>query len=318
MSMFSLNNKKIYNKKESRNKVIHDLSPKNNSNSSIRLNKLYILSSNSKNFFSYDNNKSTNFYSSKNNTTKNNFIKFSIYNEKGFTLSENERTKTKKNIFDKRRISAFSSYFCCNIFKNREKQNKNKIKLEDDKICILPNYLKIKNFSLKTPVIMNYLKLNKNTNFLFENNIAKIKKLNYNSYFNKHSKQLRRSGSYTPINKYKKIEDIYPTVFNIEGHKNRKLLEELEIESKKKPKKELINKIILKHNNIMKKNMNKERNKVEKENYKANISDMSYKRQLMLSKTKFFKKDLNHLKRKNSFKFHLDLPLYNLFLNLNY
>ena len=32
----------------------------------------------------------------------------------------------------------------------------------------------------------------------------------------------------------------------------------------------------------------------------------------------FFKKDLNHLRRKNSFKFNIQLPLYNLFLNLDY
>ena len=64
--------------------------------------------------------------------------------------------------------------------------------------------------------------------------------------------------------------------------------------------------------------MIKRRNKAEEENYKINLSDMNYRRQLLLSKVKMFKKDLNHLKRKNSYKFHLELPLYNFFLNMNY
>ena len=64
--------------------------------------------------------------------------------------------------------------------------------------------------------------------------------------------------------------------------------------------------------------MIRERNKAEEENNKINLSNMAYRRQLLLSRVKFIKKDLNHLKRKNSFKFHLELPLYNFFLNLNY
>ena len=197
--------------------------------------------------------------------------------------------------------------------------NKNKIDLikeEGGKFCLLPNYFKVKNFSLKTFEIMNYLNINDTNNFfLYEKKMPKLKK-KFNFFEN--NKILRRSGSFTPVNRIKKIEDIYPTVFNIEGHKNRKILEELETERKKKKKIGVLNSRIKKNNVILKKRMVKEKNKAEDENYKINLSDMAYKRQLLLSKVNLFKKDLNHLKRKISFKYHLELPSYNLFLNLNY
>ena len=136
--------------------------------------------------------------------------------------------------------------------------------------------------------------------------------------FNEKNKFLKKSGSFTPFNRVNKIEEIYPTVFNIEGHKNRKLLDELKSESKKKKKIEMLNDKIKNTNDILKKKMIKEKNKVEDENYKVNLSKMAYRMNLLVSTVKLFKKDLNHLKRKISFKYNLELPSYNLFLNLNY
>ena len=93
---------------------------------------------------------------------------------------------------------------------------------------------------------------------------------------------------------------------------------QIQTESKRNKKKELINNFVRKSIYEIKKNMIKERNKRETKNYENNISDITYKRRLMMSKVELFKKDLNHLRRKISFKFNIQLPLYNLFLNLNY
>ena len=50
---------------------------------------------------------------------------------------------------------------------------------------------------------------------------------------------------------------------------------------------------------------------------KVNLSNMAYRRQLQILSMKLYKKAIGHLQKKISFKFNLDLPLYNLFLNFD-
>lgn len=303
--MLSLNNK-IFKKIESRNRLKNSSSFKRPYNSINKLNTFYSITNNTRNQYSYENYKSTNFNSISNTTKRSNnkvnFHKLKIYDEEKFKLPITNRImRFSKGLFQK------------------IKRKKNNLELdseESDKLCILPDYFNVKNFTLKTSKVVDYLNLNENNNFfLFKKNIRKLK----NKFdFPENYKTLRQR-SYTPININKKIEEIYPTVFNIEGKKNRKLLEEIENEKRRRTRKiEFLNNKIKKNNNILKKKMIRERNKAEEENNKINLSNMAYRRQLLLSRVKFIKKDLNHLKRKNSFKFHLELPLYNFFLNLNY
>ena len=303
--MLSLNNK-IFKKIESRNRLKNSSSFKRPYNSINKLNTFYYTTNNTRNLHSYENYKSTNFNSISNTTKRSNnkvnFHKLKIYDEEKFKLPITNRImRFSKGLFQK------------------IKRKKNNLELdseESDKLCILPDYFNVKNFTLKTSKVVDYLNLNENNNFfLFKKNIRKLK----NKFdFPENYKTLRQR-SYTPININKKIEEIYPTVFNIEGKKNRKLLEEIENEKRRRTRKiEFLNNKIKKNNNILKKKMIRERNKAEEENHKINLSNMAYRRQLLLSRVKFIKKDLNHLKRKNSFKFHLELPLYNFFLNLNY
>ena len=303
--MLSLNNK-IFKKIESRNRLKNSSSFKRPYNSINKLNTFYSTTNNTRNLHSYENYKSTNFNSISNTTKRSNnkvnFHKLKIYDEEKFKLPITNRImRFSKGLFQK------------------IKRKKNNLELdseETDKLCILPDYFNVKNFTLKTSKVVDYLNLNENNNFfLFNKNIRKLK----NKFdFHENYKTLRQR-SYTPINRNKKIEEIYPTVFNIEGKKNRKLLEEIENEKRRRTRKiEFLNNKIKKNNNILKKKMIRERNKAEEENNKINLSNMAYRRQLLLSRVKFIKKDLNHLKRKNSFKFHLELPLYNFFLNLNY
>ena len=303
--MLSLNNK-IFKKIESRNRLKNSSSFKRPYNSINKLNTFYSTTNNTRNLHSYENYKSTNFNSISNTTKRSNnkvnFHKLKIYDEEKFKLPITNRImRFSKGLFQK------------------IKRKKNKLELdneETDKLCILPDYFNVKNFTLKTSKVVDYLNLNENNNFfLFNKNIRKLKD---KFDFPENYKTLRQR-SYTPININKKIEEIYPTVFNIEGKKNRKLLEEIENEKRRRTRKiEFLNNKIKKNNNILKKKMIRERNKAEEENHKINLSNMAYRRQLLLSRVKFIKKDLNHLKRKNSFKFHLELPLYNFFLNLNY
>ena len=323
-NMLSSSNK-IFKKKKSRNKLKNYLSSKKKFDSSIKLNSLNSFTKNNINNFSLENIKSTNIFSTNNNTitnsNKTNFTK--LINNIGRKFSNSEtntvRINKKKNIFEiTKRITEFSGRFFDKLSDTKKSSNR-ELELNDEKICLLPNYLKVKNFCLKTPKVMDYLELNKDTIFFkCKNYKPKLYKLKTNNNLYESQTLLKRSGSFTPCNKYIKIEDIYPTVFNIEGQKNRKLLEILELTNKKKRKKGNLNEIMKQHVNQLKQKMIKEKNKVEDENYKSNVSDFTYKRQLMLSKLKFFKKDLNHLRRKNSFKYHLELPLYNLFLNLDY
>ena len=62
--------------------------------------------------------------------------------------------------------------------------------------------------------------------------------------------------------------------------------------------------------------MIKEKNKVE-QYAKDNPSEFAYKSQLLILSMKMYQRAIHQLEKKNSFKFNLDLPLYNLFLNLD-
>ena len=104
---------------------------------------------------------------------------------------------------------------------------------------LLYKYIKVKIFNIKTSKIIDYLELNQNNNFFqYDNNSLKTKKINKLS--NKR-KFLKKAKSDIELNKLKKIEEIYPTILNIEGQRNRQLISELDYDTRKKRKREGIN-----------------------------------------------------------------------------
>ena len=117
-------------------------------------------------------------------------------------------------------------------------------------------------------------------------------------------------------NRYDKIKKIYPTVLNIEGQRNRKILYELNDENKKKKKNKKSNCVYYRHHFNLQKRMFREKSKAE-ECSKANISDLAYKSQLLILSMKMYQRAIHQLQKKNSLRFNLDLPLYNMFLNLD-
>ena len=321
--MLSLNNKIIFKKIENRKYLKNGLSLKKNYKNLNQLNTFYSPTNRRKNFLLRKNDKSTN--TDRANKIKNkifskenkaNFFKLKTFDGIKFPNSENRSHKqikfnvTNESPKEKNIIKEFNK----NFFGKKILLDKK----EDDRIYELKKNLMVRNFSFNKPKIFDFLSCNKNNN----NNCLSPKKINSKSKRNlilsEKRKNFRRNGSFTPINRFKKIEDIYPTVFNIEGKINLNLLGQIQTESKRNKKKELINNFVRKSIYEIKKNMIKERNKRETKNYENNISDITYKRRLMMSKVELFKKDLNHLRRKISFKFNIQLPLYNLFLNLNY
>jgi len=321
--MLSLNNKIIFKKIENRKYLKNGLSLKKNYKNLNQLNTFYSPTNRRKNFLLRKNDKSTN--TDRANKIKNkifskenkaNFFKLKTFDGIKFPNSENRSHKqikfnvTNESPKEKNIIKEFNK----NFFGKKILLDKK----EDGKIYELKKNLMVRNFSFNKPKIFDFLSFNKNNN----NNCLSPKKINSKSKRNlilsEKRKNFRRNGSFTPINRFKKIEDIYPTVFNIEGKINLNLLGQIQTESKRNKKKELINNFVRKSIYEIKKNMIKERNKRETKNYENNISDITYKRRLMMSKVELFKKDLNHLRRKISFKFNIQLPLYNLFLNLNY
>lgn len=323
MNMLSLNNKIIFKKIENRKYLKNGLSLKKNYKNLNQLNTFYSPTNRRKNFLLRKNDKSTN--TDRDNKIKNkifskenkaNFFKLKTFDGIKFPNSENRSHKqikfnvTNESPKEKNIIKEFNkNFFGKKILLDQK---------EDGKKYELKKNLMVRNFSFNKPKIFDFLSFNKNNN----NNCLSPKKINSKSKRNlilsEKRKNFRRNGSFTPINRFKKIEDIYPTVFNIEGKINLNLLGQIQTESKRNKKKELINNFVRKSIYEIKKNMIKERNKRETKNYENNISDITYKRRLMMSKVELFKKDLNHLRRKISFKFNIQLPLYNLFLNLNY
>ena len=328
MDMLSLNNK-IFKNFCSRNKLCSSHSSKKFSNSTTNKKLFPSTTNNKKNIISSDMNKSTDIYSHNNNITTNNnknkYIRLNSYKIRKF-LNLSSYNKGRKYIkFDSeieshnksRNKMKFTKLFFSKSTQNLNSQNKTGLKNECEKICVLPNYFKVKNFGLKSSKIIKYFNLNKDNKFFYiDKNIPKYYHVKVFSGIEKTKNLLKRNGSFTPINRLKRLEDIYPTIFNIEGKKEWKLLNEIDNENKRRKKNETISRFIKKYNDTLKKKMILEKNKTIDENYKNKVSNFSYKRQLLLSTTKISKRDLIHLKRKNSFTFHLELPLYNQFLNL--
>jgi hypothetical protein len=218
-------------------------------------------------------------------------------------------------------VQRFNDKATFRYFNSLTKKYKYKIKLakeeenKNDTMCLLKDDFQVKNFNLNPSKVIDYLKLNENKFFFTaispEKKIPELKKIKINNFFK----------DFNPIrtNKYdrlEKIKEIYPTILNIEGQRNRKILHELEDEGKLPKKK--INYICgyYRHHFNIKKRMILERNKVE-ETAKSNVTDSAYKSKLLVLSMKIYKRQIKHLEKRNSFKKHLDLPLYNLFLNLN-
>lgn len=266
--------------------------------------------------------KSSNFYDKRNNknnyTKKGKLIQFTEHKEKELLKSDNNIDKY-ISFYKNRNIPQISrgiAQLKKGVFNNIRVNNNNKktkeLKYdEDNKVYVLPDHLRVKNFSLKTSKILDYLNLNKdNKCFLVEKeNVSKHNKLIKNCKFNG-VRKMDKNMSFTNVNNRKKLENIY----TFEGIKFRIPLEEPVKERKKK--KEMPNNIFLRNNFNLKKKMIQEKNKTIDEIYK-NKSRIDYKRELALSSMKIFKKGLDHLKRKISFKFNINLPLYNLFLNFD-
>ena len=177
--------------------------------------------------------KSTNFYSKSNNKNnyniKRNFIQFSYQREKDLLKSDDNINKYSllyKNV-NSSKISKGITGLSINELKNNE----------DNKICILPEQMRVKNFSLKTSKILDFLNLNKGNNcFLVEKeNMQKNIRL-FKNYKFKDFRKIEKCGSFTNLNILKKLEDIYPNKLNIEGKKDRKLSSELRNRSKRKKK----------------------------------------------------------------------------------
>lgn len=272
--------------------------------------------------------KSTNFYSKSNNKNnyniKRNFIQFSYQREKDLLKSDDNITKYSllyKNVNSpqiSKGITGLSNRFFNNKRVNSNNKKINELKNnEDNKICILPEQMRVKNFSLKTSKILDFLNLNKGNNcFLVEKeNMQKNIRL-FKNYKFKDFRKIEKCGSFTNLNILKKLEDIYPNKLNIEGKKDRKLSSELRNRNKRKKKKEMLNSIFHRNNYNLKKKLTQEKNK-KIDDINKSLSIESFKKQLALSTMKNFKKSLDHIKRKISYKFNIQLPLYNLFLNLD-
>ena len=193
----------------------------------------------------------------------------------------------------------------------KEEENK------DDKVCLLDKDFKVKNFILNPNQVIDYLNLNEKNNFFQPSTTRKSIK-NFENKYNlfKKNRIINRNRSALKENRYDKIKEIYPTVLNIEGQRNRKILYEINDEDKKKKKNEKPNCVYYKHHFNLRKRMFKEKSKAE-EGAKANPSDFAYKSQLLILSMKIYQKAIHQLQKKISFKYNLDLPLYNLFLNLD-
>ena len=304
--------KNIINKKKS--KYILSLRRNTSSRNDLNIHHRSCINNYKKIIINENNTKSTNIYSYNNLTKSNNTI---LSRDKNFSTNNN----IPNNSIDEKRIAEIYKRY---NFKNYKKKkainycqtelNKAENNNKGDKICLLPKYFKVKNFNIKTSKIIDYLELNKNNNFFqYDNNSQKTKKINKLS--NKR-KFIKKAKSDIELNKLKKIEEIYPTILNIEGQRNRQLISELDYDKRKKRKIEGINYPYNKQNLEFRKKILKERNKIE-EYAKVNLSNLAYKRQVLILSMKLYQKSILHLRRKNSFKFNLDLPLYNIFLNLD-
>ena len=236
--------------------------------------------------------------------SKNNQNKISVENTIIGNTNGIHNTSIKNDL---KKLEKIKNYLQCHTELKKEGE-------KNDKICLLPNHLKVRNFNLKTSKAIDYLDLNKNNNFfVIENRFRKYKKI---KIISTKKKEMKKSKSALSLNKIKNFQEIYPTVLNIEGNRNRKFLSELNVEERKKMKIEKEPSAFFKQNLEFKKKMLKEKWKAE-QYAKVNLSKMAYRRQLQILSMKLYKKAIGHLQKKISFKVNLDLPLYNLFLNFD-
>ena len=273
-----------------------------------------------------------NFVDNKNNEK----LKYNSYNQdckisqklNNFEYTSKINVKEKNKTEDKKNnncIQTFNKKLTLKHLNILLKQYKYKKKIENeeeklnDKKCLLKKDFKVNNFILNPEQVIEYLNLNEKNNFFKSLTIRK----NINKYSRKYNlsknknKICNRNRNRTPMeNGVDKIKNIYPTIMNIEGHRNRKMLYKLNDENKKKKKNEKSNCVYYRHHFNLQKKMIKERNKVE-QLAKENPSEFAYKSKLLILSMKMYQRAIHQLQKKISFKFNLDLPLYNLFLNLD-
>ena len=226
--MLSLNNKIIFKKIENRKYLKNGLSLKKNYKNLNQLNTFYSPTNRSKNFLLRKNDKSTN--TDRANKIKNkifskenkaNFFKLKTFDGIKFPNSENRSHKqvkfnvTNESPKEKNIIKEFNK----NFFGKKIVLDKK----EDDKTKELKKNLMVRNFSFNKPKIFDFLCFNKNNNNCLSPKKI-ITKSKRNLILSEKRKIFRRNRNFTPINRLKKIEDIYPTVFNIEGKININLL----------------------------------------------------------------------------------------------
>ena len=316
----------------------------NNSKSKISLKKganfpiklKFFSSSASSNFRKFIDNNNNIFINYKNMNNNSDFLKsiqkmkhsFSHENKIGQKMNNSElKRKESLNLNEncdnsnlKRTFNRKSTFKHLNNLINQYKY-KNELKNEEekksDKVCLLEQNFKVKNFILNPNQVIDYLNLNEKNNF-FQSSSTRKSTIKSKKALNilKYNKIINRNRSALRENRYEKIKKIYPTVLNIEGQRNRKILNEINDEKKKKKKNDKPNCIYYRHHFNLQKRMFREKNKAE-EWAKVNLSDLAYKSQLLILSMKIYQRAIHQLEKKNSLKFNLDLPLYNLFLNLD-
>ena len=218
-------------------------------------------------------------------------------------------------------IQTFSKTSIFNYKNNANNKYNYKVELEkeeekrNDSICLLNNDFKVKNFNLSPNKVIQYLNLNEKNDFFIPSS-KDFHNFKKNFSFFKKNKKMKRNNSANIVKRIDRINEIYPNALNIEGHINRKLLNEINNENKKKRKNDKPNSIYYRHHFELKRRMFKERCKAEDFARKA-MSDSNYKSQLLILSMKIYQRAIHYLEKKNSLKFNLDMPSYNIFLNLN-
>ena len=267
-----------------------------------------------------------------NNSKISNFIKknaFSLIKENKLNNSASaplfnyhkDEIKTNKINNKQKLVQTFSK---TSIFKYKNNINNKynyKAELEKeeekrkDKICLINKDFEVKNFSLNPNQVIQYLNLNEKSDFFIPSskNIHNFKK---NISFFKKKKIVNRNNSANIEKRIDRINKIYPNVLNIEGHRNVKILNEINNEAKIKRKNDKPISIYYRNHFELKRRMFKERCKAE-DFARKTMSDSNYKSQLLILSMKIYQRAIHYLEKKNSLKFNLDMPSYNIFLNLN-
>lgn len=219
------------------------------------------------------------------------------------------RTFNKKLTY--RHLNILTKQYKYKIKMEKEEENKN------DKICVLKDDFQVKNFNLNPNQVIDYLNLNEYNDFFRPSTARKtlhVFKKKYNFFNNKNI--INKNMSMRKESRQEKINNIYPSIFNIEGQRNRKILNELNDEVKKNKKNDKPNCAYYKHHFNLQRRMFREKKKAE-ESAKSNPSEFAYKSQLLILSMKIYKRQILHLRKRNSFRYHWDLPSYNLFLNFS-